>query len=68
MIDKGLPLIGVKSIREQTKLSQLEFAEKYNIPVATIRDWEQGRRKCPVYVVELLNFKVEYDLNEKATD
>lgn len=58
-------MIDIKSIRTKTGMSQSEFANSYNIPVATIRDWEQDRRKCPPYVVELLNFKVEYDLNKK---
>jgi putative transcriptional regulator len=37
--------VEIKSIREQLNLSQEEFAEKYGLPVATIRNWEQGRRK-----------------------
>lgn len=30
-------------IRRALKLTQEEFAEKFQIPVGTIRDWEQGR-------------------------
>ena len=26
-------------------LSQAQFAERYGIPVATVRDWEQGRSR-----------------------
>lgn len=32
-----------KIIRRALKLSQEDFAAKYNIPVGTLRDWEQGR-------------------------
>lgn len=37
--------VEVKNIREQLHLSQEEFAEKYGLSVATVRNWEQGRRK-----------------------
>ena len=32
-----------KAIRESLGLSQREFAEAYQLSLATIRDWEQGR-------------------------
>ena len=32
-----------KSLRRALGLSQEEFATRYHIPVATLRDWEQGR-------------------------
>lgn len=35
---------GVKAIRAKTKLSQVRFAAKLRVPVATLRDWEQHRR------------------------
>lgn len=34
----------VKSVRKKLKMSQQLFAETYRIPVATLRNWEQGRR------------------------
>lgn len=36
--------IDTRAIRKKLKLTQQEFAERYHIPVATLRDWEQGRR------------------------
>lgn len=32
-----------RTIREKLGLSQREFAEAYQLSLATIRDWEQGR-------------------------
>ncbi len=32
-----------KVIRRPLDLSQEEFAERYRIPIGTLRDWEQGR-------------------------
>ncbi len=34
-----------KIIRRALGLSQEEFSTLYNIPVGTLRDWEQGRSK-----------------------
>ena len=33
----------VKVIRRALRLSQEEFAERYRIPIGTLRDWEQQR-------------------------
>lgn len=34
----------VKVIRRALDLSQEEFAERFQIPLGTLRDWEQGRK------------------------
>jgi putative transcriptional regulator len=36
--------IDVAAIRRKTGLSQAAFARRIGVPVATIRNWEQGRR------------------------
>ena|SRR6266446_5037013 len=35
----------VRAIRRKLHLSQQEFAQKYRIPLPTLRNWEQGRRQ-----------------------
>jgi putative transcriptional regulator len=35
----------VRAIRRQLRMSQQAFARTYRIPVATIKNWEQGRRQ-----------------------
>jgi putative transcriptional regulator len=37
--------IDVRAIRGMTGLSQVKFAELLDIEVATLRNWEQGRRE-----------------------
>ena len=37
--------IDVRKIRRRLKLSQAEFASKFGLAVATVREWEQHRRK-----------------------
>lgn len=36
--------IDVPGIRKRTGLSQAAFAQNIRVPVATLRNWEQGRR------------------------
>lgn len=44
----------VRAARTKTGLSQLAFAERIKTPVATLRDWEQGRFAPPGGVLCLL--------------
>jgi putative transcriptional regulator len=37
--------VDVKAIRTGLKLSQAAFARRFGFPVATVREWEQGRRR-----------------------
>ncbi len=36
--------VDVVAVRKKQRLSQAAFAERYGLPVATLRDWEQKRR------------------------
>lgn len=46
--------IWVRSARGKTGLSQQAFADRINTPVATLRDWEQGRFSPPGGVLCLM--------------
>ncbi len=35
----------VRTLRTRLSLSQTAFAARFHIPVGTLRDWEQGRRR-----------------------
>lgn len=35
----------VRAIRRSLRMSQQEFASTYRIPLATLKNWEQGRRQ-----------------------
>lgn len=54
----------VKEIRELTGLSQKDFSDKYHIPKRSIENWETGLRKCPHYVMELLEYRVKSEYGE----
>jgi hypothetical protein len=51
----------LKEMRKLLGLSQAAFGKKYNIPVRTIEQWESGRRKAPIYVLDLLERVVTED-------
>ena len=46
--------VEIKEMRINTGMSQKEFADAYNIPVSTLRKWEQGESKPPEYVTRLI--------------
>lgn len=41
----AVELPDVKAIRRSLRMSQGRFASTYRIPLATLRNWEQGRRQ-----------------------
>lgn len=55
--------MNIKNLREKTGMTQKDFGEYLNIPVRTLQDWENNRRIPPIYVVELIEYKID---NERA--
>ncbi len=39
------PIPNPRAIREELSLSQSEFAARFDIPLGTVQDWDQGRRR-----------------------
>ncbi len=52
--------IMVRQARERSGLTQTAFAERIATPVATLRDWEQGRYTPPGAVACLLRLIVRH--------
>lgn len=50
----------VRQAREKSGLTQTAFAERIATPVATLRDWEQGRFVPPGGVLCLLRLLVKH--------
>ena len=40
-----VPEVDVKTVRRRLRLSQTEFAARYGFAPASVRNWEQGRRR-----------------------
>lgn len=58
----------IKFLRLLTGMKREDFANYLHIPLGTVRDWEQGKRKMPEYVYELIEYKVERELIAKGDD
>lgn len=50
----------IKDLRTETGLSQAKFAELVEVPVANIRNWEQGIASPPEYVLKLIIRDLEH--------
>lgn len=44
----------VKEIKQKQGLDQKGFANRYGVPLATVKAWECGLRTPPQYVVDML--------------
>lgn len=44
----------IKELRDLTGMTQKEFAHRYQIPVSTLRKWEQGDASPAKYFISLL--------------
>ena len=61
-------LMNIREMRSSLGITQSEFAARYNIPFRTVQNWEEGVRKPPKYVLDLLSNRIEIDLvNRKTT-
>ena len=52
----------IKYLRLSTGMKRGDFANYFHIPLGTVRDWEQGKRKMPEYVYELIEYKASREL------
>lgn len=57
----------IKELRTKTGMSQSKFAECFGIPIITLQNWEQGKRKCPQYLFDLMKYKLKKEKLIKAT-
>lgn len=53
------PLYGIAEIRKALSLTQKEFSLMLDVPIGTLRYWEQDRGKPPAVVTKLLNLIIK---------
>ena len=51
--------MNIKELRTKSGMTQKQFSEYLNIPKRTIEEWEGQRRVPPIYVVELIEYKLK---------
>lgn len=52
----------IKELRTAANMTQTAFSEYLGIPKRSIENWEGGQRKCPEYLLNLIEYKLR---NEK---
>ncbi len=50
-LDRGQRARLIRTTRTKLGLSQAEFAERFRVPVGTLRDWEQARVTAPDFAI-----------------
>ncbi len=50
-MDRGQRARLIRKTRTGLGLSQTEFAERFRVPVGTLRDWEQARATAPDFAI-----------------
>ena len=59
--------MNIREMRTCLGDTQREFAARYNIPFRTVQNWENGTRKPPEYITELLESRIKNDLLNRKT-
>ena len=57
----------IKELRKETGLSQSKFAARFEIPVRTLQQWEQGQSAPPEYVVRMMAYILKLE-EARSTD
>lgn len=50
-MDRGQRARMIRRTRAGLGLSQAEFAQRFHVPVGTLRDWEQARTTAPDFAI-----------------
>jgi DNA-binding transcriptional regulator YiaG len=65
--NKGGKPMPLKELRIRSGMSRTQFCEYFEIPYRTVQDWELENRKCPEYLLKLMEYKLKHEglLKEK---
>lgn len=50
-----------KELRELSGMNMSQFAKYFGINYRTIQRWEYGERKCPDYLLSLMEYKMIHE-------
>jgi len=53
--------VSIKELRNQTGLSQSEFAKKFHLNKGTLANWEQGFRNPPDYILYMIKTIIDQE-------
>lgn len=49
----------IKELRNLSGMTQKDFAAYIGVSKRAVESWEGGQRKCPEYVINLIQYKLE---------
>ena len=49
----------LKAARKKTGMTQKEFAKYFEFSVRALEEWERGANRIPMYLLKLIEYKVE---------
>jgi DNA-binding transcriptional regulator YiaG len=55
----GEIMMTFKELRQASGMTQQAFADYFGIPKRTIENWDSERRKCPEYLLKLMEYKLK---------
>lgn len=58
---KGKKMNDFKSLRESSGMSMKRFSEYFEIPYRTVQNWDAGINKCPDYLLNLMEYKLNHE-------
>ncbi len=58
----------IKILREAACMTQQAFADYFGIPKRSIENWEGEQRKCPAYLLDLMEYKLKTEKIIKAEE
>lgn len=51
----------ILQLRMESGMNRKEFSNYFNIPYRTIENWEHNKAKCPEYLYDLIEYKLDKD-------
>lgn len=48
----------IQELRERSGMNRNQFCEYFGLRYRTVQDWELGNRKCPEYLLDLMEYKL----------
>ena len=58
-IENELETWKFKSLLSRSSMNMKQFSEYFGIPYRTVQDWKRGVSKCPEYLLNLIQYKLE---------
>ena len=49
----------IKDLLDASGMSTADLSRFINAPYRTVQDWKLGNRQCPIYVIELIYYKLK---------